>query len=97
VRISSFPQTLYDTELKKRRVVGLVLLAVLLTLFLVFNRLPKLDTVEADLAAAASPKTECFQGFCFEADPDASLLSRWWDFSLTYLRIVSLGMVFAFW
>ena len=71
-------------------------LAVLLALFLVFNRLPKLDTVEADLAAAASPQTECFQGFCFESDPETSLLSRWWDFSLAYLRLVTLGMVFAF-
>ena len=96
MRTSSLPHALYDTGLKKRRVVGLVLLAVLLTLFLVFNRLPKLDTVEADLAAAASPQTECFQGFCFESDPETSLLSRWWDFSLTYLRLVTLGMVFAF-
>ena len=95
-RAGGFPQTLYDTGLKKRRVVGLALLAILLTLFLIFNRIPKLDTVEADLAAAASPKTECFQGFCFETDPDTSLLSRWWDFSLTYLRLVTLGMVFAF-
>ena len=96
MHVAKFPQTLYNTGLKKRRVVGLVLLAALLALFLVFNRLPKLDTVEADLAAAASPKTECFQGFCFESDPDSSLLSRWWDFSLTYLRLVTVGMVFAF-
>ena len=96
MRASSLPHTLYDTGPKKRRVVGLVLLAVLLSLFLAFNRLPKLDTVEADLAAAASPKAECFQGFCFESDPDASLLSRWWDFSLAYLRLVTVGMTFAF-
>ena len=57
---------------------------------------PSSHTVEADMAAAAAPKTECFQGFCFESDPDTSLLSRWWDFSLTYLRLVTLGMVFAF-
>ena len=76
--------------------VGVAILAVLLTLFLFFNRLPKLDTVEADLAAAASPKTECFQGFCFESDPDTTLLSRWWDFSITYLQLVSVGMGFAF-
>ena len=43
VRVSL--HTLYDTGPKKRRVVGLVLLAVLLSLFLAFNRLPKLDTV----------------------------------------------------
>ena len=96
VHAGSLPHTLYDTGPKKRRVVGLVLLAVLLSLFLAFNRLPKLDTVEADLAAAASPKAECFQGFCFESDPDTSLLSRWWDFSLAYLRLVTVGMTFAF-
>ena len=96
MHVANFPRTLYDTALRKRRVVGLVLLAALLALFLVFNRLPKLDTVEADLAASASPKTECFQGFCFESDPDSSLLSRWWDFSITYLRLVTVGMTFAF-
>ena len=52
-RAGGFPRTLYDTGLKKRRVVGLAILAILLTLFLIFNRIPKLDTVEADLAAAA--------------------------------------------
>ena len=96
MRISGFPNSMYDTAPKKRRIVGLVLLAVLLTLFLVFNRVPKLDTVRADLAVATSPVAECFQGFCIEASPESSLLSRWWDFSLTYLRLVSLGMAFAF-
>ena len=96
MRISGFPNSMYDTAPKKRRIVGLVLLAVLLTLFLVFNRVPKLDTVRADLAVATSPVAECFQGFCIEGSPDSTLLSRWWDFSLTYLRLVSLGMTFAF-
>ena len=96
MRISGFPNSVYDTAPKKRRIVGLVLLAVLLTLFLVFNRVPKLDTVRADLAVAASPVAECFQGFCIEAAPGSSLLSRWWDFSLTYLQLVALGMTFAF-
>ena len=96
MRISGFPNSMYDSGPKKRRIVGLVLLAILLTLFLVFNRVPKLDTVRADLAVATSPVAECFQGFCIEGSPDSSLLSRWWDFSLTYLRLVSLGMAFAF-
>ena len=94
--ISGFPTSIYDTGPKKRRVVGLALLAVLLTLFLAFNRVPKLDTVQADLAVAASPVAECFQGFCIEAAPESSLLSRWWDFSVTYLRLVTVGMIFAF-
>jgi len=96
MRINGIPNSFYDTGFKKRRIVGLVLLAVLLTLFLVFNRLPKLDTVQADLAVATSPVAQCFQGFCIESAPESSLLSRWWDFSLTYLQLVSLGMGFAF-
>ena len=85
-----------DTSLNKKRAFGLALLAVLLTLFLLFNRIPKLDTVRADLAIATSSQQECFQGFCIETREEASLLSRWWDFSLTYLRLVAVGMTFAF-
>ena len=90
------PNSFCDTGAKKRRIAGLVLLAVLLALFLAFNRVPKLDTVRADLAVATSPVAQCFQGFCIEAPPESSLLSRWWDFSLTYLQLVALGMTFAF-
>ena len=96
MRISGFPNSIHDSGPKKRRIAGLVLLAVLLALFLAFNRVPKLDTVRADLAVAASPVAQCFQGFCIEAPPESSLLERWWDFSLTYLRLVALGMTFAF-
>ena len=96
IRTIGFPTTFYDSGIKKRRIVGIVLVAVLLTLFLIFNRVPKLDTVQADLAVATSPVAECFQGFCIEGPPESSLLSRWWDFSLTYLRLVSVGMTFAF-
>lgn len=94
--LNASPNFICDTGAKKRRIVGLILLSVLLTLFLVFNRIPKLDTVQADLAVATSPVAECFQGFCIEAEPESSLISRWWDFSLTYLRLVSWGMGFAF-
>ncbi len=87
---------MFNTTLRKKRAVGLVLLAVLLFLFLWFNRIPKLDTVQADLAAAAAPAAACFQGFCVGHAPGSTLLSRWWDFSLAYLELVSLGMVFAF-
>ena len=31
-----------------------------------------------------------------ESEPDSTLFSRWWDFSLAYLKLISLGMVFAF-
>ena len=85
-----------DTDLKKRRLVGIGFAAVLLVLFLLFNRIPKLDTVAADLAIATSPMAECFQGFCLE-DPDKkNLWERWWNFSLTYLNLVWIGMTFAF-
>ena len=84
------------TAHRKKLAVGLVFLAVLLGLFLWFNRIPKLDIVEADLAGATAPAVECFQGFCLESEPDSSLFSRWWDFSLAYLKLISLGMVFAF-
>ncbi len=85
-----------DTDLKKRRYVGSVAALVLLILFLGFNRIPKLDTVEADLAIATSPIAQCFQGFCIENVDDSTLWDRWWNFSLTYLNLVSIGMVFAF-
>ena len=85
-----------DTSLKKKRAVGIVLLAIILALFLAFNRLPKLDTVQEDLDAVTAPQVECFQGFCVENEPEKSFLSRWWDFSITYLRLVAIGMVFAF-
>ena len=87
---------MFGTALRKKRAVGLVLLAVLLFLFLWFNRIPKLDTVQADLAVATAPAAACFQGFCVDSAPGSTLLSRWWDFSLAYLELVSLGMVFAF-
>ena len=84
------------TTLGRKRAVGLVLLALLLALFLWFNRIPKLDTVETDLAQASAASAACFQGFCVDSPPGSTLLSRWWDFSLAYLQLVSLGMLFAF-
>ena len=87
---------MFATARRKQLAIGLLLFAVLLGLFLWFNRIPKLDIVEADLAGATAPAVECFQGFCLESEPDSSLFSRWWDFSLAYLKLISLGMVFAF-
>ena len=87
---------MFATVRRKQLAVGLVFLAVLLGLFLWFNRIPKLEVVEADLAVVSAPNIECFQGFCLESEPDSNLFSRWWDFSLAYLKLISLGMVFAF-
>ena len=86
----------FDTDLKKRRLVGIIAATVLLGLFLAFNRIPKLDTVEADLAIVTSPVAQCFQGFCLENTDNSTFGERWWNFSLTYLNLVWIGMVFAF-
>ena len=84
------------TAAGKRRAIGVVLLLAILLPFAAFNRLPKLDTVRADLQAALAPTAECFQGFCVEAEPQSGFLTRWWRFSLTYLQLVAIGMAFAF-
>ena len=82
--------------LGKRRAVGWAIFAVLLALFVSLNRLPKLDTVDADLTVVSGTEAPCFQGFCTEAPSDTSLLSAWWEFYKTYLGLVAVGMVFAF-
>ena len=87
---------MFNTSLRKKRAVGIVLAVLLLALFLAFSRFPKLDTVRGDLDAVTAPQVECFQGFCIEAESESTFLSRWWDFSVTYLRLVTAGMVFAF-
>ena len=87
---------MFATPRRKQLAIGLLFLAVLLGLFLWFNRIPKLDVVEADLVGATAAEVECFQGFCLESEPESTLFSRWWDFSLAYLKLISLGMVFAF-
>ena len=87
---------MFDTALKKKRVIGILLLALILSLFLAFNRIPKLDTVEADLAGLNAPQAECFQGFCINREPETGFFERWWDFSTSYLKLVTVGMIFAF-
>ena len=84
------------SAVNKKRVVGLALFAVILALFFSFNRFPKLDTVGGDLAAVTAPEVQCFQGFCIEREEGKSFLSRWGVFSVTYLRLVTVGMTFAF-
>ena len=84
------------TAAGKRRAIGIALLLAILLPFAGLNRLPKLDTVRADMAAALAPTAECFQGFCVEAEPESTFLARWWRFSATYLRLVAIGMAFAF-
>ena len=83
-------------QIDRKRLVGIVLLLVPLALFLSFNRAPKLDIVKEDLAAVARPAARCFQGFCLDTDPESSFVTRWWQFSLTYLKLIAIGMGFAF-
>ena len=85
-----------NSSLGKKRAVGIVLAVTLLALFLAFNRFPKLDTVREDLAVVNAPVVECFQGFCIESEPETSFVERWWSFSVEYLRLVAVGMTFAF-
>ena len=84
------------SSLAKKRVAGAVIGLALLALFLAFNRFPKLDTVQEDLAIVNAPVVECFQGFCIETEPDTPFVQRWWDFSIEYIRLVAVGMTFAF-
>ncbi len=83
-------------SLGKKRVAGAVIGLALLAAFLVSNRFPKLDTVQEDLAVVNAPVVECFQGFCIETEPDTPFVQRWWDFSIEYIRLVAVGMTFAF-
>ena len=46
-----------DSALAKKRVIGISLLVMILALFLAFNRIPKLDTIEQDLAGVNAPQT----------------------------------------
>ena len=84
------------SPLAKKRVAGAVIGLALLALFLAFNRFPKLDTVREDLEVVNAPVVECFQGFCIESEPDTPFVQRWWDFSVEYIRLVAVGMTFAF-
>ena len=87
---------MFRTDLSKKRVVGLLLLAAIVVLFFSLNRFPKLDAVGSDLEAVTTPEVQCFQGFCIERELGSSQLSRWWSISVAYLRLVALGMTFAF-
>ena len=87
---------LFRTETNKKRLIGLLFFLAILAVFFTCNRFPKLDIVEGDLAAVSGSSVQCFQGFCLERDPGTSFLSRWVSFSVTYLRLVTVGMTFAF-
>ena len=87
---------LFSSVLSKKRLAGIILLAVIVGLFFALNRFPKLDAVGADLDSVSSATEQCFQGFCIEREAGTGRLEQWWRFSVTYLRLVAIGMVFAF-
>lgn len=80
----------------KKRTIGLALLLILVGLFFSLNRFPKIGIVGEDLDAVTAPVRQCFQGFCIDREPGQSFFSRWISFSISYLRLVTVGMTFAF-
>jgi len=85
-----------NNEINIKRLLGLIIFIILLITFFYFNRLPKFDIISNDLSIINSPNIECFQGFCIEHELDKSFIERWWDSSITYFKLVSTGMIFAF-
>jgi len=88
--------TKFKTDKSRRRLIGIILVLILLSLFFSLNRIPKLDTIDQDIAIVSSGGDECFQGFCIDNPNRKPLLERWWTFSIAYLRNVTIGMIFAF-
>ena len=86
----------FNTDKSRRRLIGITLALILLSLFFSLNRFPKLDTIDQDIAIVSSGTSECFQGFCIDNPNKKPLLERWWTFSIEYLRNVTIGMLFAF-
>ena len=84
------------TSIQKKRLVGVLLFLAILALFFAFNRFPKLDAVGTDVGLVTGPTVQCFQGFCIERDQGTSFLTKWFVFSVSYLRLVTVGMTFAF-
>ena len=85
-----------NNNIHKKRLIGIILILISTPLFFFLNRFQKLGTIKEELFTAAARKGECFQGFCVGGDPDATLISRWLNFSFEYLELVFLGMIFAF-
>ena len=86
----------FRTDKSRRRLIGITLALFLLALFFSLNRIPKIDTIDQDLAIVSSGTSECFQGFCIDNPDRKPLVERWWTFSVEYLRNVTIGMIFAF-
>ena len=86
----------FRTDKSRRRLIGITLALIFLALFFSLNRIPKIDTIDQDLAIVSSGTSECFQGFCINNPDRKPLVERWWTFSVEYLRNVTIGMIFAF-
>ena len=87
---------MFKSELDKKRIIGIVGILVLIGLFVAFNRIPKLDVIAEDMLSSVATVEKCFQGFCVDPTPHTSWTTRWLNFSLSYLKLVSIGMIFAF-
>jgi len=87
---------MFKSESDKKRLIGIVGILVLIGLFVAFNRIPKLDVIAEDMVSSVATVEKCFQGFCVDPTPHTSWAARWLNFSLSYLKLVSIGMIFAF-
>ncbi len=75
--------------------IGLTILVLMGSAMVGFDVFPELDNAPAVIEANAEPQEACFQGFCIEIEDERSLLTKWWEYSLEYLRLVSAGLVLA--
>ena len=75
--------------------VGLIVLAIIGAVMVAFDVFPELDGAPSVIEANAEPREACFQGFCVEIEDERSLLAKWWEYSVEYLRLVSTGLVLA--
>lgn len=87
---------MFHSSIRKKRLVGIIILILVILPFLIGNRFAKLDVVASDIVTINQPQVECFQGFCIEKNPEDTFLERWWAFSFEYIKLVSIGMAFAF-
>ena len=55
------PLRMPASSLGKKRLVGLAILVIILSVFFSLNRFPKLDTVREDLEAVTGPKINVFK------------------------------------
>ena len=75
---------MFHSSIRKKRLVGIIILILVILPFLIGNRFAKLDVVASDIVTINQPQVECFQGFCIEKNPEDTFLERWWAFSFVW-------------